>query len=87
MPDRIRLTALIANGFLCVAFGILALASIGTEPTLMVAFFAAISATAGFSWHVIRKAARVLSEESGRLAAMEQQLAALQTPPQPGPPP
>ena len=36
---------------------------------------------------VIRKAARVLSEESGRLAAIQQQLAALQAPPQQGPPP
>ena len=87
MPDRIRLTALIANGVLCIAFGVLALASLGTEPPLIVALFAAISATAGFSWHIIRKAARVLSDESGRLAAMQRQLAALQTPPKPGPPP
>ena len=87
MPDRIRLTALIANSILCAAFGVLALASLGTEPAGVIVFFAAISATAGFNWHVIRKAARVLSEESGRLAAIQQQLAALQAPPQQGPPP
>ncbi|MEO3472692.1 hypothetical protein AAFN86_12550 [Roseomonas sp. CAU 1739] len=91
MPDRVRLTALIANGILCAVFGALALAGLGTEPAAIVVLFAAISATAGFNWYVIRKAARVLSEEAGRLAALQRQLTALQAgtaaPPQQGPPP
>lgn len=78
MPDRIRLTALVANGFLCLAFGIMALASLGTEQPAMVAFFTLIAASSGFSWYVIRKAARVLSEEAWRRADLERQLAAVQ---------
>ena len=78
MPNRIRLTALFANGFLCVAFGVMALATLGTDQLGMVAFFLLIAASSGFSWYVIRKAARVLSEEAGRRADLEQHLAALQ---------
>lgn len=89
MPDRIRLLALGANGLLCIAFAILALAGIATESTAIVLFFAAIAALAGFNWYVIRKAARVLAEESQRLAALRDHCAALEAglPPGQGTPP
>jgi len=80
MPDRIRLVALIANGALCIAFAVMALASLGTEQPGMVVFLALVAATGGFSWYVIRKAARVLGEEQSRVAVLEQQLSGLQPP-------
>lgn len=78
MPQRIRLTALIANGFLCLAFGIMALLGIATEPGGIIVFFAVVAAIAGFNWYVIRKAARILAEESQRLAELQQHCAALE---------
>ena len=40
--------------------------------------FAVVAAIAGFNWYVIRKAARILAEESQRLAELQQHCAALE---------
>lgn len=63
MPNRIRLTALIANGVLCPVFGFVALYGLSDQEPGVAVFFSLAAATAGFNWHVIRKAARLLSEE------------------------
>lgn len=78
MPDRIRLTGLIANGFLAVAFAILAFGLVIEGRMGMALFFIAISATAGFSWHVIRKSAQVLAAESWKVAQLQQRLAEIE---------
>lgn len=75
MPDRIRLTGLIANGVLAVAFAILAFGVSLDGEMGMALFFLAIAATAGFSWYVIRKSAKVLAAESWKVAQLQQRLA------------
>lgn len=83
MPERIRLTGLIANGLLAVAFAIFALGLTIEGEVGMALFFLAIAATAGFNWYVIRKSAQVLAAESRRAELLRQRLAELE-PPAPG---
>lgn len=63
MPDRIRLTSLIANGFLIVAFVLLGLAGLAKGPPGLWLFCAIVIGIAAFNCYAIRKAARLLSEE------------------------
>lgn len=74
MPDHIRLIGLIANGVVAVGFALLAIGAWVERGAAMGLFFLAIAGTAGFSWHVIRKSARVLAAESWKVAQLQQRL-------------
>lgn len=76
MPDRIRLTGLIADGAVAILFGFFALALFLDGRPAMALFLLAVSATAAFSWHVIRKAALVLANEHRKVVELKRRLAA-----------
>jgi len=70
MPERIRFTALFANGAMVVIFGFVAFYTLGQGQWPLGIFFVLLALAAGFSFHVIRKAAHLLSEEQWLLAEL-----------------
>jgi multisubunit Na+/H+ antiporter MnhG subunit len=92
MPNRIRLTALLANGAIVLAFGFLTLFALGTGQLALALFFLLVVMAAAFNIHIVRRAAHLLAEEEWlkaevRKAELRQRLASIQAEDEPSTPP
>ena len=86
MPVWIRTLGLVGNAIVAAFFLLGGLWSLAKGGLGVAIFFWLVAGVAGFSWYVIRKAARLLSEEEWlkaeiRKTALRRQLAAMQAEP------